>query len=153
MSDLIIAVSRGDAAEVERLFRERASEELDGQVVRAMGMAATQGNTHVMKCLIKDGGANIDAVVTVDDPKYSALPLAAMYGHYPLVQWLIEEGALVPEDIWEMLRRNLQPLRDAAELSSFLGFMLLDSSFMRGSVTPFMVWGVDPTHPPPWGGG
>jgi hypothetical protein len=28
-----------------------------------------------------------------------------------------------------------------------------DSSFMRGSVPPSMVWGVDPTHLPPWGGG
>jgi hypothetical protein len=80
----------------------------------------------VVKCLIKDGGADIDAMITVGIWKYTVLQAAAMNSNYVLAQWLIEEGALIPTGIWNYLGTTCHLERaDAAELSSFLKVLLL----------------------------
>jgi hypothetical protein len=74
----------------------------------------------VVKCLIKEGGADIDKVISV----FSALSLAARHGKYSLAQWLIEEGALIPTTIWSSLSMRVEEA-DAAELSSLLKVLIL----------------------------
>jgi ankyrin repeat protein len=116
-----------DATEVQRLLREGASlSELDVYGKFAMYMAVNEGHTLVVKCLIKEGGSDIDAVITSGSTKHSALLLAFHDGNYVLAQCLIKEGALIPSDIWWFLKITYNLERaDAAELSSFLKVVIL----------------------------
>jgi hypothetical protein len=64
MSALVDAASRGDVADVQRLLRERASlSELGVHGSSAMYMAVHRRHTLVVKCLIKEGGADIGAMI------------------------------------------------------------------------------------------
>jgi hypothetical protein len=61
-------------------------------------------------------------VIIVDEPRHSVLSLAAAYGSFILVQWLIEEGAIIRNNIWEVL--NIR-VANAARLSSLLKVLTL----------------------------
>jgi ankyrin repeat protein len=127
MSALMDVASRGDVAEVRRSLREGASlRELGVNGKTAMYMAVDWGRNPVVKCLIKEGGADIDAVITAGNTKHTVLSIAALNGIYVLAQWLIEEGALIPTDIWKNLG-NIYQLEDedAAEFSSLLKVLTL----------------------------
>jgi hypothetical protein len=73
----------------------------------------------VVECFIKEGGADIDAVVTSANDIQTAISLAALCGHCPLVKWLIEEDALLPIEIWKFFGLQVERA-DAAEISSLL---------------------------------
>jgi hypothetical protein len=79
------------------------------------------------KCLIKEGGADIEAVITPPgDPKHTVSSLSATNGDHILVQWLIEESAIIPFKIWSHLGSyNHLARADAGELSSLLKVLLL----------------------------
>jgi ankyrin repeat protein len=65
MSDLIVAASRGNVAEVLRLLRAGASlSARDASGVGVMAVAIYDGHTPLVKCLIKEGFADINAIVT-----------------------------------------------------------------------------------------
>jgi ankyrin repeat protein len=81
MSALVTAVAGGDVAEVQRLLREGASlSELGLNGRTAMHMASDWGRDVVAKCLIKEGGADIDGVIV------RATPNILCY-HGPGVKW------------------------------------------------------------------
>jgi hypothetical protein len=129
MSALVAAAAFGNATEVQRLLREGASlSELGVSGQTAMYMAVFSGRTLVVKFLIKEGGADINAMITTGSTNYTALLMAVHRANYVLAQWLIGEGALIPADIWRFLKRplglNLE-IADAAELSSFLKVLML----------------------------
>jgi hypothetical protein len=97
-------------------------------------MAVDLGHTLLVKCLIKEGGADIEAMLTPSNPTYifmgnpthTVLSTAATMGNYPLVQWLIEEGALIPACISHFLKTFFNTERaNAAELSSLLKVLML----------------------------
>jgi hypothetical protein len=98
MSALVAAADRGDVAGVQRLLKEGASvSELDlrnGIRVSAMYMPVVKGDIPVVKCLIEEGGADINAMIGAT--AISPLSLATLRGKYSLAQWLIEEGAIIP---------------------------------------------------------
>jgi hypothetical protein len=99
MSPLVAAASRGDVAEVRRFLKAGVPvSELDirdGTDVSAMHTNVCEGHIPVVRCLIKEGVADIDSInyMGAISPQLS---LAAMCGKYPLAQWLIEEGAMLP---------------------------------------------------------
>jgi hypothetical protein len=124
---LVDAADRGNVAEVRRLMKEGVSvSDLDAMGRSAMFMAVGNCHTPVVECLIKEGGADIDGVITMGPLKCTTLAFAAMRGNYPLVQWLIEEGAILPTGIWKYLESNyhLESVR-VAELSSLLKVLTL----------------------------
>jgi ankyrin repeat protein len=108
MTALVAAASRGDVSGVQRLLKEGASvNEFDSEGSSAMGKAVSRGHIPVVKCLIQEGGVDIDAamhMIAAGNRRYSALSWAAIYADYPLAPWLLEEGALIPTNIWEILR-------------------------------------------------
>jgi hypothetical protein len=56
--------------------------------------------------MIKDGCANFEAMIgmrSMGTSSNTVLALAAGSSQYHLTQWLVEEGALLPISIWEML--------------------------------------------------
>jgi hypothetical protein len=84
---LICAAIEGDVAEVQRFFREGAPISLLEESARiAMSVALRLGYSPAVKCLIKGGGADIDAVIRFEDQHITVLSLAARYGNYPLAQ-------------------------------------------------------------------
>jgi ankyrin repeat protein len=127
MSALVAAASRGDVAKVRWLLKRGASlGESDVNGRTAMCMAVYKGHTLVVKCLIKEDGADIEAMITAGHLKHSVLERAVRHGNYSLVQWLIEEGALIPVDIWWFLKYSVNvEVADAAELSSLLNVLTL----------------------------
>jgi hypothetical protein len=151
MSALVAAAALGDATEVQRLLKEGASlSELDVDGKCAMYMAVNGGHTLVVKCLIKEGGADIDAVISSGSTRFTAL-LLAFHKHdanYVLAQWLIEEGAGIPSDIWWFLKITFNLERaDAAELSSFLKVLaLLPMSPDQDKFLPAFIAKLSPQH-------
>jgi hypothetical protein len=145
--ELLFAASRGDIAKVQQLLREEAPiNPLSALMRTAVSSAIKGGDNSMVKCLIKEGGADINTMITVGNERKltellsdikqlltgnykliqtcTMLSWAAGHGNYPLVQWLIEEGALVPICIWEYLGKVVEHA-DAAELSSMLKVLLL----------------------------
>jgi hypothetical protein len=87
MSALVTAAGVGDVVKVQRLLKEGASiNELDGKGDSAMVRALVNGHTPVMKCLIKEGGADINAVITMGEQECSFLSWAITFCNYPLAQ-------------------------------------------------------------------
>jgi hypothetical protein len=149
MPALAAAASRGDVTEVRRLLREGASlGESDVNGRTAMHMALFRRHTLVVKCLIKEGGADIDAVITAGMWKHTVLSTAAITGNYPLVQWLIEEGALIHTKIWSDLANYFHIERaDAEELSSLLKVLtLLPMSPDQDQYLPAFIAELSPQH-------
>jgi hypothetical protein len=152
MSALVDAASRGDIAMVRRLLKEGASlGESDVNGRTAMHMALFRRHTLVVKCLIKEGGADIEAntVLEAGNLEYTVLEETVMWGKYALAQWLIEEGARIrPAGIWYMLKRSLNLERaDAAELSSLLKvLLLLPMSPDQDHFLPVFVANLSPQH-------
>jgi hypothetical protein len=127
MSAVVATAILGDAAEVQRLLKEGASvNELDVVGRTAMVVAMANGFTTVVNCLIREGGADIEALITLGESAYTytALSLAVIAGKYTSTQWLIEEGALIPTEIWKIFDINQERGTDE-ELSSLLKIMLL----------------------------
>jgi hypothetical protein len=94
-----------------------------------MYMAVFSSRTLVVKFLIKEGGADIDAVITLGRPNYAALVMADHRANYALAQWLIEEGALIPTCIWEYLGITFSLEHFGAEkLSSLLKVLMLQDA-------------------------
>jgi hypothetical protein len=97
---------------------------------RAMSMAVDGRHTLVVKCLIKEVGADIDAVILSGDVTHTRTVLeeAVRNGNYVLAHWLIGKGALISSSIWYNLGKrhffNLEHA-DFAELSSLLKVLLL----------------------------
>jgi hypothetical protein len=144
MSALVTAAGDGDVTEVLRLLREGASlSEVGGSGRTAMYMALDGRHTPVVKCLIKEGGADIDAMIFFQTTAFLALfPEAITSGNptltatviehaiytwnYVLAKWLIEEGACIPLRIWQFLKFSVDLKHaDAEELSSFLKVLIL----------------------------
>jgi hypothetical protein len=88
MSALVDAAEHGDVTEV-RLLKE-------GLPLRPAALWAAANNAYgdfpVAKCLIKEGGINIDAVITRGYPETTLSWAASAIGvatfNYPLIQWL-----------------------------------------------------------------
>jgi hypothetical protein len=114
-----------------------------------MYAAVAGGHTLVVKCLIKEGGADIDAVITaggeLDD---TVLSYAVLEGNCSLVQWLIEEGAIIPAGIWQFLKFFVSMERaDAEELSSLLKVLtLLPMSPDQDQYLPAFIAELSPQH-------
>jgi hypothetical protein len=116
MSALVAAAQSDNVAELRRLLEEGA----------LVSEQDANGHTPVVKFLIKEGGADINVVRTPDNTKHTVLQRVLIYGNYVLAQWLIEEGALIPTDIW----RNFAGVYrlehdDVAVLSSLLKILIL----------------------------
>jgi hypothetical protein len=153
MPALVAAADRGNVADVRRLLREGASlDESDVNGRTAMYMAVDGRHNLVVKCLIKEGGADIEAksIVIVGHHEFisTVLGQAARNGNFPLVQWLIEEGALIPTTIWKYLRvTNHLQFADAKELSSLLKVLtLLPMSPDHDRGLPAFVGKLSPQH-------
>jgi hypothetical protein len=65
-----------------------------------MDTAVACGHTPVVKCLVKEGGVDIDFV---GEFGYSVLFVTADRGNYRLFQWLIKEGAHLPTAFGEAM--------------------------------------------------
>jgi hypothetical protein len=89
-----------------------------------MYMPVVKGDLPVVKCLIEEGGADINAMIGATANIISPLSLATLRGKYPLAQWLIEGGAIIPTKIWDYVGKE-DELADAAELSSLLKVLIL----------------------------
>jgi ankyrin repeat protein len=98
MSGLLEAVRVGDLVKMQRLLREGASIlEVDGLGRTALANAVIDNYTHVVKWLLRTGGAQISDVV--DTHGMTTLALAAGRGRFSLVQWLLEEGGANITDV------------------------------------------------------
>jgi hypothetical protein len=148
-SALVDAAERGNVAEVRRLLKEGCPLRL-----ATLWVAANKGDFPVVKCLIKEGGIDIDAVITRGYPE-TTLSWAARRSNYPLIQWLIEEGALIPTNIWESHAKRVQHADglpagvapDAAKLSSLLKvMMLLPMSLETDYFLPAFITELSPQH-------
>jgi hypothetical protein len=151
MSALVDAASRGDVTEVQRLLRDGASlSELGVNGRTAMSIAVHGCHTLVVKCLIKEGGADIEANISAGNPEYTVLEETVMCGSYALAQWLIEEGALIPTTVWDYLGLEhylVDECADAAKLSSLLKVLtLLPMTPKQDQVLPAFIVQLSPQH-------
>jgi hypothetical protein len=148
MSALVAAASCGDVTEVQRLLKEGAlGSELDEEVKSALLAAVFQGRSPVVKSFIKEGGADINTVITPGGPEHTVLSVCANFGRYSLVQWLLEEGATSLTSIWEDLKNTSLKHPDAAELSSMLKVLiLLLMSSAHDCYLPAFVAELSPRH-------
>jgi transposase InsO family protein len=97
MSALVAATANDDVTEVRRLLNEGMSVNvLDILGRSAMSVAVLGSHASVVNWLTTEGDANINAVVTANGSEYTTLSLSTLLCDYPLAQWLIEEGALIP---------------------------------------------------------
>jgi hypothetical protein len=109
-----------------------------------MYMAVDERHTDVVKCLIKEGGAAVDTMIIPGNHIHTVLKRALINSNYPLAQWLIEEGALIPVTIW---RCSNHERADAAELSSLLKVLtLLPMSPDQDRDLPAFVANLSPQH-------
>jgi hypothetical protein len=104
----------------------------------------------VVKCLIEEGGADIEATITPGefDTDNTVLSQALIYKNYALAQWLIEKGALIPADIWWILSVFFVSEHvNAAELSSLLKVLtLLPMSLDQDRALPAFADQLSPQH-------
>jgi hypothetical protein len=107
------------------------------------------GHTLAVKCLIKDGCANLEAMISWGSMGTSSdtiLALAATSSQYYLTQWLLEEGALLPINIWKMLNIESKVVAVSA-LSSLLKVLtLLPMSPEHDYHLPTFVATLSPQH-------
>ena len=83
MSALAEAAWSGDVGEVRRLLKEvDPVHELDSGGTSVIWLALVQGHTPVVKCLIQEGGVNINLLISISHgkPRCFLLLLAAQYG-------------------------------------------------------------------------
>jgi hypothetical protein len=156
MSALVDAAANGVVVEVQRLLKEGASvNEVDQWGRPAMKAVVDNWDiTHVVrtlmiKCLIKEGSADIDAVLFVHMGRnYSLVTLFAMMACYPMVLWLLEEGAAIPINIWHnVAKARHYEGEDAGELSSLLKVLtLLPMSPYQDLGLPPFVATLSPQH-------
>jgi hypothetical protein len=129
MSNLWAAVQQRDLESVKRLVAEGADvKETKSRGFTPLLFAVIHGHIPIIQCLLNEGGSNLDERTLLDGA--SVLVLAARYGCFHAIQYLLEEqGASMSEiddrgrTVWSELsfhRRN-----GSAELSSLLKVMVM----------------------------